>query len=369
MSDNTQYNLIVSLIHSARQLPYNMSRLAMLEQAARHADACGDDHLGWYARRNLMDTCNHLGLAERVLDALTWCFACSARDPAEFGEEELLWPSKWVVENITSFPSIPREQAERLIQDVELRFARNNASLRPIKLYRARIALALGQPHQHAQDLLHHAQLLPRDEYSDCLACETNGHMLTLLHMGQLHDALLIADPILRGDQTCMEVPHVTFASLLIPLLRDGQLQRAKKLQKKHWTEQLKSPLFTRPIAEHLHFLTLIGDLKRATLALEHHLDWANASLNADTKLHFMLATECFARRAARDADTLPLRLPPSLNLPRSERGVPLDALATWAASHVEQLVSLYTRRDQHDGVARTVADLRDLHRTYTSHA
>lgn len=354
------YNQVDSMIRSSRQLPHGPARLGVVEEAVRLCDVHQDQELGFWARRELMSVCNHLGLTERIAVALTWALARCDEDPERFDEESLLWPCKWPAENLVRFPSVKRAQIEALLDDVSRRFERQGASLRPLLMYRARVAASLGDPPDAAHGWLDAADKLPRDEYSDCLACETNLRAEVLLQLGALDEALEVAAPILSGAQSCMEVPHVTLGQLLLPLWRAGRVEEARKLQRRGWPLVFNKQPFVREIAAHMDVLVMSGELDDAAQALERHVRWAMETLDGSRQLAFWMAVEALGRRF--EGARAPWRLPDELPITRHADGVAVAELVSWSQAQVDALAAQYTARDGHDGVARRVAAHRAMH-------
>jgi hypothetical protein len=356
------FNQVDTLLRSAQQMPRGTAQLGVMEEAMRIADVHQEPELGFWARRALMSVYSHLGMTERIAVVLAWCVARCDEDPERFEEERLLWPMKWPAENLVRFASVSRAQVEALHRDMEQRFVRHGASLRPLMMYRARAAMVLGDGDAATRRWLDEVAQHPRDHYSDCLACETNLYVEVLLDLGELEEALVVGAPILAGDQTCGEVPHTTLSQLIWPLHAAGRVEEARALHRRGWALVLGKQQFLREMAAQLDYLVMLGDVETASKGLERHARWAMETLDSSRQLAFWMSAEVLARRAGVDHARVPWRLPEVVPVTREADGIVVAELAAWSAALVDRLAAQYAARDGHDRVPERVAAFRARH-------
>lgn len=67
-------------------------------------------------------------------------------------------------------------------------------------------------------------------DMNDCEACEETEKINYFTFTGDYEQALALAEPILSGDLTCGEVPHIIYGSILKSMVALGQIEEAKKL-------------------------------------------------------------------------------------------------------------------------------------------
>jgi hypothetical protein len=222
-----------------------------------------------------------------ALVAFSWLLAQSDRDPERFPETDLLWSYKWVADNLPAFPQISRAKIDDTFADMERRFQRCGASLRPVHKIRCSAAIAMGDREQARK---HFAVWVDarRDWVSDCPACDLDSQVEFLVLEERDEAALERARPIIDGSVRCGGVPHTTLASLLLPLLRLGRFEDAALLHERGDRLIAGSRRWVGPSAEHLLYLVLTRETERAERLLEHRLPWAQESPDLAKKFLFL---------------------------------------------------------------------------------
>src|SRR5258708_5120755 len=111
-----------------------------------------------------------------LLEAFAWCLAQLDRDEQARlrSERRLLWFYKWVINSLSEFSQVSRQQIERSFADMADRYKRAGYGLGAIHHCRAYTSIRLGdmQAHREARAFWRQA---PRDGISDCTACLTDG--------------------------------------------------------------------------------------------------------------------------------------------------------------------------------------------------
>src|SRR5262249_45847056 len=160
------------------------------------------------------------------------CVAQCDRDADTFDITEVLWEYKWVVSSLRCFPQIERKKIEDAFDDMTRRYEAVGMGLRPIHKLRCRFAMHRGD-REGAQQFQRLWRSAPAGWGSDCPACEQDDQVDYLIFMGKDERALEQARPIVHGSMKCAEVPHVTYAKLLLPLLRLGRLEDAAEYHRR----------------------------------------------------------------------------------------------------------------------------------------
>lgn len=139
--------------------------------------------------------------------------------------DDMLTAFKWVLENMTHFYQISREQIDRNYEEYARRCREYGVSMRVYHMKRCGYLLTADREAARAEyDAFHKCR---RDGYSDCEACEIHFDMTVALELGEEEEALRIAKPILDGDKRCGEIPHYTYAKLTEHYLYKGDLEEA----------------------------------------------------------------------------------------------------------------------------------------------
>jgi hypothetical protein len=346
------------LSEQADQLPDGPSKVALLDEAVRLADSHNDVELAYDTRKALMRAATFGGSPEKAMVAFTWCIAQCDRDPETFDPADLLWEYKWVVSSMRYFPQISRAQIEGALDDMTRRYQQVGMGLRPIHKLRCRFAIHRGD----RDEALRHQRLwrtAPAGWGNDCPACEQDDQVDYLMFMGKDERALDQAKPLVTGRMSCAEVPHITYANLLLPLLRLGQVEKAAEYYRRGYPMVLGGRDFVAEHGMHLTFLALTGNLDAGVTLLERHLPWALETMALARRFEFgQGARLLLSRLAEAGKDSLRLRLPKTFPIHRDDGQYAVTDLAKWFEDDCRQLAEQFDRRNETDWFARKVADL-----------
>lgn len=264
---------IDDLLARAEALGHGPTRASLTEQAVQLADRHQDVEAGLQTRQEYVTATMFAGQPEKMLVAFSWILTQVDRDAkADIDLSHVLWQYKWVVNTLPDFPQISRAQIEEMFEDIERRFEEVGASMQAVWLKRRAVAMRMGD--LEAAEEAHEAlRRFRRDDLSDCEACEMDAAVEYAIFQGKDQRAIEKAGPILRGRFTCGEVPQITYAQILIPLLRLDRGDDAMAWHVKGYRMISKNPAeFIPQIADHIRFLTLTGNYARALRLVERHL-------------------------------------------------------------------------------------------------
>ncbi len=265
MSEGTER--IRELVEQASNLPReDGNTVTLLEEAVRIADTLGDAELGFSVRMRLVDAGCWSGHLDRMIVAFAWCLARYDLSPDKGAMFSLYWKYKWIAEEAVNFPHIGREKINELYDDMASRYAKADISLRPVHYFRCRFAMVRGDKGAAAR---HFAAWIatPRDYFSNCSACEADERVDYHAFMGDDDTAVRSAEPMLQGKVSCAEVPHRTFARVLLPLLRLGRLDEAAAAHRKGIRLIKPGKKLLEFAGEHVAFLALTGNHGRAGMS------------------------------------------------------------------------------------------------------
>src|SRR5262249_53594662 len=153
------------------------------------------------------------------------------------------------------FPQITRVQIEEMFADMERRYRAFGASMQTISFKKRAVAYKMGDLAAAAAANRSMAGV-PRDDLSDCLACEVDARVEYHFINQEYEQGVTAAGPILRGRLSCSEVPQVTYAQLLGPLLRLNRDAEAVQHHLAGYKMIARNPVeFIPQLAEHIEFL------------------------------------------------------------------------------------------------------------------
>lgn len=346
---------IAELRREAAGLPAGPTKIALLEEAARLADLVGDVRLGYRVRDALMEAAAFAGRGDLLLVAFAWCLARFDAEPDHFFRHGLYWKYKWVVGHAVEFPEIPRAKIDELLDDMQRRWEQDGNSLHAVWTCRRMVAVHL-RDEQAARAA--HAELrrTRRDWLSDCEACVVGKTMGYHLFAGDRRRALQVAEPLLAGRLTCQEQPRAARGSALLPLIRKGDWDEARRLHDLAWRIVRGLEHAVDEHAEHLVFVTLAGDFAKARRMLERHLPAALEVVSLDNRFDFLVAARLLVARLRESGSAaLKLRLPTACPAPDERGRVDLAALEDWLEAEARAIAVRFDRRNGNDGFVREV--------------
>ncbi|MFL5340926.1 MAG: hypothetical protein ACJ8F7_12335, partial [Gemmataceae bacterium] len=350
---------VADLLDRAQDLGHGAAQAALTEQAVELADEHHDEGAGFFARQEHVNATMFAGQPDKMLVAFSWLLAQIDRHPDRYDLQRVLWQYKWVVDTLPDFPQITRAQIEEMFADMERRYEAHGASLQVVYLKRRAVAMAMGD-HDAAVEADDAMQRFRRDDLSDCKACEMDSACDYYYFLGADEVGVEKASPLLRGRYTCSEVPQLTLASILLPLLRLGRGEQAMPHHVLGYRMISKNPVeFIPSIASHIEFLALTGNLARALKLVERHLGLALATPCLAWQFDVFLAVKLLLEelRAAKRG-TLKVRLPDTFPMQQDEYDT--AELLGWFDSRLADAAKRFDARNGNDffrqrlpGVAR----------------
>lgn len=312
---------VAALLEQADAMRHGAAQVAVGEEAVRLADLAADDELGFRARKKLIEYTIFSGFPEKTLVAFAWCLGRCDAEPERFHEKEwlwfgpdLLWSYKWIIENAPHFPQISRAQLHETLEDMQVRYLEHGLSLRPVHLQRTRLAMEVADSVPDARAAFAAFSAAPRDDYADCEACERNFEVEVSLFTGEREHAIERAGPLLRNELTCGEVPHITLAILIRPLLELGRADEARRCRRAGYRMCAGQHAFLREVALFTDYESATGG-RNAIAMLERHLPLALDALDGVRRFWMFWAARNVMRRLhARGRESVPIRLPSQLS-------------------------------------------------------
>lgn len=347
---------VKALVKETVYLPDDDEKVAILEEAVRLADTGRDIKLQYETRETFLRAAYFSGAIEKALVAFSWCLAQFDKYPGKFDEWMILWRYKWMINVISDFPEVSKEQIYQMLDEMAERYRKSGNGLRAVYKYRYRFELFRGN-REEAIKHYNHAINLPEDELSDCAACELDEQVTFNIYSGKDYLALLIAKPILSGVRKCSSVPHRTLAKLLLPLLRLGQRDRAWEFHLQGYRLIEGNKAYLSYLSDHLMFLPLYGDLEKAALLLEKHYTWSEKIKNMHDRYLFYRAAWLFLDIMSESADTLELSLPPSFPLYDESGRYETRRLADWFKQEAHLIGEKFDRRNETDHFAQELGE------------
>jgi tetratricopeptide (TPR) repeat protein len=347
---------VYDLIDASYELPNGSEeKLELLERAVALADSLKDIELGCHARNELIEACAFSGHPEKAMVAYAWLLATFdkyGKEKTGLDEHDVLWKYKWFINDLWGFPAITHEKIEGMFTDFEKRLLKGGYGLRT--LYYFQLKYAQHRDDEKDMDTYYKKwQKTKRDNLSDCKACETNFHVSYLAGRGEYERALEVANPILKGRESCAEVPHSTYATVLKPLLHLGlhdqeRYEEAVTYHQQGYKLIRNNPDFLMDVAEHLEFLAYSHNLGPALSLFERHLPWALETADVERLDYFYTATLPLWERLKARGDTLvKVRVPKHFAVQGDVEGLNLLGLEKHIKKELVKLAKQFDARNK----------------------
>lgn len=357
------YARIDEILDTFEDLDY-FEQIPLLEEAVALADQLSDADLSWSMRMELLAAYVFGGAPEKAIMTFAWLESTSEKNPDQFPasrsngrwleETDLLWAFKWVLAELPGFAQIPRAHIEATLERMHTHYTRHQQSLRPYWMARIRNHIAFGDGHDAVQNALENFRTSSRDVYADCYACELNFLVETHLFLGDTDRALQIAEPLISGEHSCAEIPHLTYAALTIPTWSAGMKDRARLFHQLAYDLCQHNPDFLIPISTIIAFRILEDDWNGAARLFETHVGWAEQTRAPERKLQFLQASWALAHHA-----------PPNASLktrsPLGPCGMSFSEWKTRLEADIATITTAFDARNQNRSTSERVEKFRGL--------
>ena len=211
-----------------------------------------------------------------------------------FGDfTDCLWKFKWIVSGVAKSSIIEKELIDEVNEAMLFYYERLELSL--ASYYKALMNQNIDTG--DAREAKANYELwkrLAKDDMNDCEACEVSDEIAYLNFAGEHEAALGLAEPILSGELTCSEVPHITYAPILFSMIALGRTWEAKTLLPKAAATIESNPRVINQIAPLIEIAVRLDEREMAlSLARKHSraILEGNDDLN---DLRFFIAASAF---------------------------------------------------------------------------
>ncbi|GFE21405.1 tetratricopeptide repeat protein [Streptomyces nigrescens] len=316
--------------------PKGPARTHRAEELVALAETAGDRQLLLDALLDLISAYQFSSESGKTLVPFSRLLRMWDENPGDFSGpalHRLHWRFKWIIYSLTGNPDIPLDAIRRWLPDMERHYRVAGYSLRPVRSAEFYLAQHLGDDALAAR-LLEEWTGADRDRMSDCLACELNEQGEWHADHADDERALATWAPVLNGEQSCAEQPHLILALSLVPLLRLGRFDEARRNHLRGYRLARGNGSLVPALARHIEFCALTGNEARGLEILAEHAAYLDNDGEPLSRLEILSAAALLLRRL--------------VELGHADRPVPLPGGITVTA---EQLLA--RTREAADGLAR----------------
>ncbi|UCR88203.1 hypothetical protein [Mycetocola spongiae] len=266
---------IDDLIAEIDTTPVGPQERDLIARALALAEEAADDDRAFQLRLRLTTSAHMSGDTDAMFSSFGWCVGKNDEDAARFPliseGNDLLFQYKWMAGRLATNPSFPLSQLDAIHADMSERYRRAGVSQSGVLQSRFATAMDTGEL-RAAGRYREERELIPRDDYSHCEACVRSEDAFYFSELGEDETALRLYDEIFDGHLTCGEEPEASEAQALLPFLRAGRLDDARRAHLRSYRVARYSPDSLGIIANHLVFCAVTGNESRGLSILERQL-------------------------------------------------------------------------------------------------
>ncbi|QWW19278.1 hypothetical protein I6B53_09270 [Schaalia sp. 19OD2882] len=281
---------IRSAIAQGLTMPNEAPTFDLLSRAVLAADELGEKALAVDARLALVRAYVFSAEAEKALAPFAWCLHTLRTTPEvvpDHSVASILWYFKSAVTIAAASPRVSAEQVHALEQDMEREYRAQGKSMHAVHGTRVRSARHLGEEERRERELVAW-RAAPRDDRSDCEACDPEREIQWFIDQGQDEAALAVASPILTGQLGCKEQPARVQALVAASMERLGRREEAWRTHVAAYRRHRAQERHIGQIGDHLTYLVVSGRLRRGLAVLRAHGSWTNRIFQVAHLLAFL---------------------------------------------------------------------------------
>jgi len=273
------------------RMPDGKQKLTLLEESIRLADKYLTEEDAYNARMGYSSAALDCGCPERIFVSFSWCLAKFEQQPSEYPSSTIMWHYKWVLEQVWRIPQFSKEKIEQVFDDFREKCLNYGYSLRTYYQKKVSMLLSMGNL-KEAAHYYPQWRAAPRDQLSDCKACEQNLFGIYYFEINHNKRGMQAVKPILEGKMSCRVIPQNTYSHIVSPLLKLGEFDQAISIANKAFNS-IEGPPYLEEYGIFMEFFT-VTDMKRAVklyertigLGLECRMPW--------DRMHYLLSVRLF---------------------------------------------------------------------------
>jgi hypothetical protein len=283
----------------AEQLPAGHVKAQRFESLAERAKEAGDRHLEAAVLLRLSDAYSLAAEQHKQPTVFGRVLSLLDQFPDQVGplSHSIHWQLKWMTLALVTNPDVPLTVTYRWFGELERRYRQRGYSLRPVHALRSLLAAETGDDATAAAEM-EASIAAPRDQMADCQACEHHEWGGWRARLGDDDGALSHWAPVLEGTFSCREEPHFVLARAMLPLLRTGRADEARRAFLAGYSLARHQISLLRAVGQHIEFCALTGNEARGLEILAEHQGWlADREVSPFERLDFLSGVAVLLRR------------------------------------------------------------------------
>ncbi|MFF3064332.1 hypothetical protein ACFVQ3_07230 [Oerskovia sp. NPDC057915] len=262
-----------ALFH-VREMPYGIARSTAAEAELGRITTDGPVEARAYALFVMVESYVWGNEVTKAYLPFTQLLRWWDEHPEHFDEQDthsLFWSFKWMVGNLMDFPAVPAAQIERTLDDMERRYAVAGNGMNAVTMSRFQWARERGT--QDAETAYEAWVATPRDDFSQCEACEPGDRAAYLFDAGRVDEGIRLLEQVLAGSPECATEPGDMLSRLQLAYLETGDADKAAATHRRGLRHLDNGVSMEGPQGRHIEFLARTGNVERALTRIVEHQD------------------------------------------------------------------------------------------------
>jgi hypothetical protein len=348
MSYKGEVRLLINNAYRFINKSRHILAVPILEKAVSIAGEHDDVLFEMYCRFELTDCYAFAGDIIKAFINFTWCVNQMEKgyvnDKVIFN---IIWHYKYITDEIYNYVDIPLEKINELFKKMKKMFIENNVSLNPYYGLRVKACTSGIDTGVDVREYYRKWMLEPEDDnYGDCSACVLNRKVSYHIFLNNYERALKEAENIINGTYKCSQIPHITFAELLLPVYALGEYKTAEMLQIKGLRLIDGDKTFVRETSYHIMYLSLVNIEKAVKVFEKNYPNHLTCNGDHRKMLFNAAAFVLFSKLQERDNETIKLKMPKEASI-YSKEGCDVSDLKEFFRNETLKIMNAFDRRNE----------------------
>lgn len=347
MSDNSEAIIqkLRTMQAQFKRMPYNHLRVAMIQEALAIAEQHKIAEYQIGLRYDLMWAYTMGDDRAKALPICAEYFALREQRPDIcFAPRTAVSAARIAAHVAISLPQITLEQCHALMEQFHTQVRKYGLGARVWHIHACHFYILTGDL-AAAEKHLESFRTIPRDDLSDCPACEASNAAEALLNLGRREEAMETFRPVLEGKLTCECQPWSALSLLIHDDLNHGNLGRAQNWGQKLARCPLKSPVDLLYVGA-LTRLCAYTDPSRSVGMLEKYLPWISGLWDQDVLFAFYRGAWALCEKLGETQESLSIRFPQTFPLYNEDGTYSCARLAEWFYTQAQDIAKRFDRRN-----------------------
>lgn len=218
-------NDVNSELARLRNMPYGVARSETVRQLVERVETEGPREALAFGLFSLIESYAFTpSEAERAIVPFTKLQRLWDSHPELFDEYDrhsFFWSFKWMVSDLQDYPTVPRDQIERTLDDMDSRYAQSGNGMSGVLHQRFQWAYTTGA--NDTEEWYRRWSTEPRDDYSQCDACQPSEQGAYLIATGRVAEGVRTIEKALADHVSCGTEPGDMLSELALAYLKLGR--------------------------------------------------------------------------------------------------------------------------------------------------